>query len=54
MRLLATAALAALALAGGGAAGCAGVASPSSSARVTLSLVAYSTPQAAYEELIAA
>jgi sulfate/thiosulfate-binding protein len=39
----------------GGAAGCAGVApSTASGDMVTLSLVAYSTPQAAYEKLIAA
>jgi sulfate/thiosulfate transport system substrate-binding protein len=46
-------AVASLVLAGAGPAGCAGIAS-SSTGSVTLSLVAYSTPQAAYEKLIAA
>ena len=38
----------------GGAAGCAGVAPSATGDKVVLSLVAYSTPQAAYEKLIAA
>src|SRR5215470_17371035 len=50
-------ALASVALAGPALAACAGTASSSSGGSggaVTLSLVAYSTPQAAYEKLIAA
>ncbi|MEN3305936.1 MAG: sulfate/thiosulfate transport system substrate-binding protein [Micromonosporaceae bacterium] len=59
MRIRATAAVAALALAAATLAACAGTAGSSSSSSggggtVTLSLVAYSTPQAAYEKLIAA
>jgi sulfate transport system substrate-binding protein len=49
------AALAAVAVAAIALGGCAGIAAPSSDANaVTLSLVAYSTPQAAYEALIKA
>jgi sulfate/thiosulfate transport system substrate-binding protein len=56
-RIRGVAALAALALAAAGLAGCAGTAAPASAGTdgpVTLSLVAYSTPQAAYQKLIAA
>src|SRR5262252_1794832 len=55
MRRSIFAVLSAVALAGG-VAGCAGTAPSTTSAgnTVTLSLVAYSTPQAAYEKLIAA
>jgi sulfate/thiosulfate transport system substrate-binding protein len=56
-RIRGVAALAALATATAGLAGCAGTVAPASvgsDGPVTLSLVAYSTPQAAYQKLIAA